>query len=98
MSAHLAAEAAVLASPRPRLSGPNYCGLHRAPSSGRMAQPGALVLEPGSHVLSSVIRLVDAETALVRHVGSFDDHPVALSRLRPAGAQVRVGADFGDAD
>ena len=98
MSAHLAVETAVLAGPRPRLAGANYCGLHRAPSRDRVVQPGALVLEPGSDVLSSVIRLVDVETALVRHVGSFDDHAVALSTLRAPGTRLRVAADFADVD
>jgi hypothetical protein len=98
MPAHLMTEPVAFRDARPRLAGPNYRGLHRAASFQHVPQPGALVLEPGSRVFSSVIRLIDAQTALVRHVGSSDDHPVALSGLQPAGAHVRIGADFGDLD
>jgi len=97
MPAHLMAPTAVCSETRPRLAGPNYRGLHRAPVQ-RLIQPGSLVLEPGSRSFSSVIRLIDGHTALVRSVGSFDDHSVALSALRPAGAEIRIGADFGDRD
>ena len=85
MPAHLMAEADFQAQ-RPRLAGANYRGTHRAASFEQLPQPGALVLEPESRDLSSVIRLVDARTALVRHIGSFDDHPIALTLLRPASA------------
>ena len=97
MPAHLMAETAVLSETRPRLAGANYRGLHRAPVQ-QLLQAGSLVLEPGSRSFSSVIRLIDGQTALVRSVGSFDDHPIALSALRTAGAEIRIGADFGDRD
>jgi hypothetical protein len=96
MAAHLADELVAMTSVRPRLAGPNYCGHHRAAPS-RVIQPGSLLLEPGSKVPSSVIRLIDVSTALVRHVGAADDHPVQLSVLQPLGARVRVAADFGNA-
>jgi hypothetical protein len=98
MSAHLMTDAARFSDVRPRLAGPNYRGLHRAASAQQLVQPGALVLEPASQNFSSVMRLIDADTALVRHVGTFDDHPVALAALRPAGSRVRIGTDFGDRD
>jgi hypothetical protein len=98
MAAHLLAEQDLFSSPRVRLAGANYRGQHRsAPRPGTWA-PGSLVHEPASQVPSSIIVQIDARTALVRHVGTCDDHPVALDDLRPFadGARVRVGSDFGD--
>ena len=97
MAAHLLAEVDPRFAPRVRLSGPNYRGQHRSAVQRIIGQPGALVLEPSSDVPSSVIVQIDAVTALVRHVGTCDDHPVPLAALRPFadGARVRVGADFG---
>jgi hypothetical protein len=98
MAAHLLAESEVLSSPRVRLAGANYRGQHRSASRPGLWAPGSLVHEPASQVPSSVIVQIDARTALVRHVGTCDDHPVALADLRPFadGAQVRLGSDFGD--
>jgi hypothetical protein len=97
MAAHLLAEVDPRIAPRVRLSGPNYHGHHRSAVQRVVGQPGALVLEPASDVPSSVIGQIDAVTALVRHVGTCDDHAVALATLRPFadGCRVRVGADFG---
>jgi hypothetical protein len=96
MAAHLAHQPLSTTSARPRLSGPNYCGHHRAAAAPHAVQPGSLLFEPGSNVPSSVIRLIDISTALVRHVGSADDHAVELSVLQPYGPRVRVAADFDD--
>jgi hypothetical protein len=98
MAAHLLAEADPRMAPRVRLTGPNYRGQHRSAVQRLVGQPGALVLEPASDVPSSVIIQIDAVTALVRHVGTCDDHAVPLAALRPFadGFRVRVGADFGD--
>lgn len=81
------------------LMGPNYQGRHRSPGQPILSQAGALVLEPGAIVPSSVIRQVDATRALVRHVGTCDDHLAVLDDLRPFadGARVRVGYDFSGA-
>ena len=81
------------------LMGPNYQGRHRSPGQPILSRAGALVLEPGATVPSSVIRQVDASRALVRHVGTCDDHLVALDDLRPFadGDRVRVGVDFSGA-
>ncbi len=97
MAAHLLAEAEALEIPRVRLAGQNYRGAHRSAASYPLVVPGALVIEPSSRVPSSVIRQIDARTALVRHVGTCDDHPVPLADLQPFadGQRVRVGADFG---
>jgi hypothetical protein len=91
-------EDAPTAAPRPRITGPNYRGRHRRPARDFQPQPGALVIEPGSASYSSIIRLLDSNNALVRHVGRCDDHTVATSDLRAAGSQVRCGVDFGDSD
>ena len=98
MAAHLLADADPSVSPRVRLAGYNYCGLHRSAVHPGVGVPGALVLEPGSRVPSSVIAHIDGDRALVRHVGSCDDHPIRLDSLRPFadGRQVRIGADHGD--
>ena len=97
MAAHLLAEAEALAAPRVRLAGPHYRGAHRSAAYYPLITPGALVIEPSSRVPSSVIRQIDASTALVRHVGTTDDHPVPVADLQPFadGLRVRVGADFG---
>jgi hypothetical protein len=78
------------------LSGANYRGRHRSASHQATCQPGALVLEPGAGTPSSVIRLVDAARALVRHVGTCDDHVVAIDVLTPFadGRRVRIGCDY----
>jgi hypothetical protein len=80
------------------MAGPNYHGLHRRAVPARVGVPGTLVLEPGSQVPSSVIALIDLRRALVRHVGTCDDHAVELEQLRPFadGRRVRIGADHGD--
>ena len=98
MSAHLLAEADASPAPRVRITGPNYHGLHRRAVPAGVGVPGTLVLEPGSHVPSSVIALIDIRRALVRHVGTCDDHPVLLEQLQPFvdGQRVRIGADHGD--
>jgi hypothetical protein len=96
VAAHFADRLSTATAVRPRLTGPNYRGQHRTASPPDGIQPGSLLFEPGSNVPSSVIRLIDSSTALVRHVGSADDHPVQLSSLQPLGARVRVAADFND--
>ena len=98
MAAHLLTAEELFSSPRVRLAGANYRGLHRSAARRGLWEAGALVLEPSSSVPSSVIQQIDSVTALVRHVGTCDDHPVALADLRPFadGARVRVGSDFGD--
>jgi len=97
MAAHLMNEADLFTAPRVRLSGPNYHGQHRSAVAQQVGQPGTLVLEPASQVPSSVIGQIDAVTALVRHVGTCDDHAVRLADLQPFadGNRVRVGKDFG---
>ena len=99
MAAHLLNEAELFTAPRVRLSGPNYRGQHRSAVCQQVGQPGTLVLEPADQVPSSVIVQIDAVTALVRHVGTCDDHAVRLADLRPFadGNRVRVGSDFGNA-
>jgi hypothetical protein len=97
MATHLLPEDLVPDSHRVlHLMGPNYQGRHRSPHQPILSQAGALVLEPGATAPSSVIRQVDATRALVRHVGTCDDHLVALDDLRPFvdGQRVRVGYDF----
>jgi hypothetical protein len=98
MAAHLLAEAELFTSPRVRLAGANYRGQHRSAARRGIWDPGSLVIEPRSAVPSSLIVQIDANTALVRHVGTCDDHAVALAELRPFadGARVRVGSDFGN--
>ena len=98
MAAHLLSDEELFTSPRVRLAGANYRGTHRSAARRGIWDPGALVLEPASAVPSSVIVQIDARNALVRHVGTCDDHPVALADLRPFadGSRVRVGSDFGD--
>jgi hypothetical protein len=66
---------------RATLSGLNYQGRHRSPHYADLCRPGALVLEPGAPTPSSVIRQIDAVTALVRHVGTCDDHPTPIRDL-----------------
>jgi hypothetical protein len=82
------------------LLGANYVGRHRRPHNPPLSQAGALVLEPGATSPSSVIRQIDPSRALVRHVGTCDDHLVAIDDLRPFvdGRRVRVGYDFSGAD
>jgi hypothetical protein len=98
MAAHLLAEAEVAASPRVRVSGHDYRGLHRSPLHAAVGVPGTLVLEPEAQVPSSVIATIDMRRVLVRHVGTCDDHPVPVDQLRPFadGRRVRIGADHGD--
>jgi hypothetical protein len=69
------------AQQRATLSGLNYQGRHRSPHYADVCRPGALVVEPGAPTPSSVIRQIDAVTALVRHVGTCDDHPAAIRDL-----------------
>ena len=83
MAGHLMNDTDRVTPARVRLSGPNYRGLHRKAVGQDVGQPGTLVLEPASEVPSSVIGQIDAVTALVRHVGTCDDHAVALADLRP---------------
>jgi len=68
---------------RATLSGLNYQGRHRSPHYADVCRPGALVVEPGAPTPSSVIRQIDAVTALVRHVGTCDDHPAPIRDLVP---------------
>jgi hypothetical protein len=81
------------------LLGANYQGRHRKPCNPPSCQAGALVVEPDSTRPSSVIRQIDADRALVRHVGTCDDHLVTIDDLRPFadGSRVRVGFDFSGA-
>jgi hypothetical protein len=81
------------------LLGANYEGRHRKPCNPPSCQAGALVVELGSKRPSSVIRQVDADRALVRHVGTCDDHLVTIDDLRPFadGSRVRVGYGFAGA-
>jgi hypothetical protein len=78
------------------LLGPSYTGRHRRPCNPPSCQAGSLVVEPASTRPSSVIRQVDGNRALVRHVGTCDDHIVPIDDLRPFadGSRVRVGYDF----
>jgi hypothetical protein len=69
------------AQQRATLSGLNYQGRHRSPHFADVCRPGALVVEPGAPTPSSVIRQIDAVTALVRHVGTCDDHPAPIRDL-----------------
>jgi hypothetical protein len=48
------------------------------------------VLEPDGPTPSSVVRQIDAVTALVRHVGTCDDHPVRIDELTAFADGVRV--------
>ena len=80
------------AATRAALSGLNYQGRHRSPRYQSLCTPGALVLEPDGPTPSSVIRQVDAVTALVRHVGTCDDHPVRIADLVPFAEAARDGA------
>jgi hypothetical protein len=98
MAAHLLADTEASTTPRVRMTGPNYHGLHRRPVPAGVGVPGTLVLEPGSQIPSSVIALIDVRRALVRHVSTCDDHVVLLDSLRPFadGYQVRIGADHGN--
>jgi hypothetical protein len=75
------------------LSGLNYQGRHRSPHFASICRPGTLVLEPDGPTPCSVIRQIDAVSALVRHVGTCDDHPVRIDQLTPFadGERVRVG-------
>ena len=84
---------------RMALSGLNYQGRHRSPHFQSICRPGSLVLEPDGPIPSSVIRQIDAVTALVRHVGTCDDHPVRIDALTAFadGERVRVGRDFSGA-
>src|SRR3954452_19962542 len=59
MAAHLMNEAELFTAPRVRLSGPNYRGQHRSAVCQQVGEPGTLVLEPASHVASSVIVQID---------------------------------------
>jgi hypothetical protein len=81
------------------LLGANYQGRHRSAHHRPLCQPGALVLERDTTLPSSVIRQVDDTRALVRHVGTCDDHVVAIADLVPFadGARVRIGYDFSSA-
>jgi hypothetical protein len=81
---------------RMTLSGLNYQGRHRSPHFLSICRPGSLVLEPDGPTPCSVIRQIDAVTALVRHVGTCDDHPARIEDLTPFadGARVRLGRDF----
>jgi hypothetical protein len=78
------------------LLGANYQGRHRSAHHRPLCQPGALVLEANTTMPSSVIRQVDATRALVRHIGTCDDHLVAIADLAPFadGERVRIGYDF----
>jgi hypothetical protein len=76
----------VSTSGRAALSGHNYQGRHRSPHYTSICRPGALVVEPSGPSPSSVIRQIDAVTALVRHVGTCDDHPVRIRELLPFAA------------
>ena len=77
--------------PRAALSGLNYRGRHRSPHYASLCSPGAMVVEPSGPVPSSVIRQIDAVTALVRHVGTCDDHPVKIGDLRPFAVTAQAG-------
>jgi hypothetical protein len=83
---------------RPHVAGADYRGRHRGVARQLSFPPGALALEPGARVPSSVIRHVDDATLLVRHVGTQDDHPVAINALTAFadGYRVVIGADYGD--
>jgi hypothetical protein len=84
--------------PHQRLAPPVYSGRHRGTPRQQAYPAGSLVLEPGAHRPSSVIRRLDDATVLVRHVGTQDDHPAAVADLAPFadGRRVRCAADFGD--
>ena len=75
---------------RMTLSGLNYQGRHRSPHFASICRPGSLVLEPDGPTPSSVVRQIDAVTALVRHVGTCDDHPVRIDELTAFADGVRV--------
>ena len=79
---------------RAALSGLNYQGRHRSPHYADVCRPGALVVEPGAPTPSSVIRQIDAVTALVRHVGTCDDHPARIRDLVPFAVAATAGAGW----
>jgi hypothetical protein len=64
-------------------SGYGYQGRHRSPHFTDVCRPGSLVLEAAGSAPSTVVRQIDAVTALVRHVGTCDDHPAAIRDLVP---------------
>jgi signal transduction histidine kinase len=61
--------------------------------------PGDLVLEPGCPVPSIVIRCLADPTVLLRHVGLWDDHVIAVADLRALvdGWRVRCGTEAREA-
>jgi hypothetical protein len=73
-----------------------YLGRHRSPRHNDLCRFGALVVEPRSSCPSSVIKQVDGRTALVRHVGTCDDHVMQIADLVPFadGVTVRLAAAF----
>jgi hypothetical protein len=96
MHEHLLTDAPLDLATRRRPANPSYPGRHRSPRHHDLCQSGTLVLEPRSRCPSSVIQQVDPTTALVRHVGTCDDHIVLIADLVPFadGVRVRLGADF----
>jgi hypothetical protein len=78
----------------------DYPGRHRSARNKDLCRPGTLVVELNSRCPSSVIGQVDATNALVRHVGTCDDHVTSIADLVPFadGVRVRLGADFSSED
>jgi hypothetical protein len=77
---------------RVTLSGPNYQGRHRSPRFTSICRPGSLVLEQDGLTPCTVVRQIDAVTALVRHVGTCDDHPARIDDLTPFADGMRATA------
>jgi hypothetical protein len=96
MSQHLLDDVPLDLTARRHPPNPNYAARHRSPRQHDLCQPGTLVIELNSRLPSSIIRQVNATTALVRHVGTCDDHVTRLADLIPFadGVRVRLGADF----
>lgn len=82
MATHLATEAEDRAHPRVRLAGAGYQGTHRSAAFRQYLNTGALVFESDSSVPSIIIALVDDQNAVVRHIGTCDDHRATAYELR----------------
>jgi hypothetical protein len=64
------------------LAGAGYHGTHRSAALWQYLNTGALVFEPDSSVPSIIIAMVDDHNAVVRHIGTCDDHRATVYELR----------------